>query len=107
MSRSVTIESTDEIRPPGFEYDHHDWDPRFGTICYVPIRSDALLHVHYDPVRSVVIGYEFTLNYCPDDDKGDHDLATMGPTGILTAKLSLYIYSLNFYRVKTTIHDHQ
>ena len=43
------------------------------------IRSGALLHVHYDPVRSVVIGYEFALNYCPDDDKGDHDLATIGP----------------------------
>ena len=45
----------------------------------MPIRSGALLHVHYDPVRSVVIGYEFALNYCPDDDKGDHDLATVGP----------------------------
>ena len=45
----------------------------------MPIRSGALLHVHYDPVRSVVIGYEFALNYCPDHDKGDHDLATIGP----------------------------
>ena len=45
----------------------------------MPIRSGALLHVHYDPVRSVVIGYEFALNYCPDQDKGDHDLATIGP----------------------------
>ena len=26
-----------------------------------------------------MIGYEFALNYCPDDDKGDHDLATIGP----------------------------
>ena len=43
------------------------------------IRSGALLHVHYDSVRSVVIGYEFALNYCPDHDKGDHDLATTGP----------------------------
>ena len=47
----------------------------------MPICSGALLHVHYDPVRSVVIGYEFALclNYCPDYDKGDHDLATIGP----------------------------
>ena len=44
----------------------------------MPIRSGALLHVHYDSVRSVVIGYEFALNYCPDHDKGDHDLATIG-----------------------------
>ena len=43
----------------------------------MPISSGALLHVHYDPVRSVVIGYEFALNYCPD--MGDHDLATIGP----------------------------
>ena len=45
----------------------------------MPIRSGALLHVHNDPVRSVVIGYEFALNYCPDYDMGDHDLATIGP----------------------------
>ena len=45
----------------------------------MPIRSVALLHVHYDPVRAVVIGYEFALNYCPDYDMGDHDLATFGP----------------------------
>ena len=45
----------------------------------MPIRSGALLQVHYDPVRSVVKGYEFALNYCPDHDKGDHDLATIGP----------------------------
>ena len=45
----------------------------------MPIRSGALLHVHYDPVRSVVIGYEFALNYCPDYDMGDHDLPTVGP----------------------------
>ena len=45
----------------------------------MPIRSGALLHVHYDPMRSVVIGHEFALNYCPDHDKGDHDLATIGP----------------------------
>ena len=44
----------------------------------MPIRSGALLHVHYDPVRSVVIGYEFALKYCPDYDMGDHDLATIG-----------------------------
>ena len=69
MSRSVTIASTDQIRPSGFEYDHYDWVPRFGTIWYVPIRSGALLHVHYDPMRSVVIGYEFALNYCPDRGK--------------------------------------
>ena len=45
----------------------------------MPIRSGALLHVHYDPVGTFVIGYEFALNYCPDHDKDDHDLATMGP----------------------------
>ena len=45
----------------------------------MPIRSGALLHVHYDPVRSVVIGYEFALNYCFDYDMGDHDLVTIGP----------------------------
>ena len=38
-----------------------------------------LLHVHYDPVRSVVIGYEFALNYVPITTKGDHDLAKIGP----------------------------
>ena len=43
------------------------------------IRPGTLLHVHYDPVRSVVLGYEFALNYCPDHDKGDHDLVTIGP----------------------------
>ena len=45
----------------------------------MPIRSGALLHVHYDPIRSVVIAYEFALNYCPDYDMGDHDLATIVP----------------------------
>ena len=45
----------------------------------MPIRSGALLHVHYDTVRSVVNGYELALNYCPDHYKGDHDLATIGP----------------------------
>ena len=30
-------------------------------------------------MRSVVIGYEFALNYSLDYDKGDHDLATIGP----------------------------
>ena len=43
------------------------------------IRSGALLRVHYDPVRSVVIEYGFALNYRPNHDKGDHDLATIGP----------------------------
>ena len=43
------------------------------------IRPGALLHVHYNPLRSVVIEFEFALNYCPDHDKGDHDLATIGP----------------------------
>ena len=45
----------------------------------MPIRSGALLHVNYDPVRSVVIGYEFALNYFSDYDIGDHDLATIEP----------------------------
>ena len=44
----------------------------------MPIRSGALLHVHYDPVHSVVIGYKFALNYCSNYDKGDHDLAAIG-----------------------------
>ena len=70
---SISDDAICSIRPsdktPGFEYDHHDWDPRFGTTIYVPIRSGALLHFHYDPVRSVVIGYELALNYCPDHDK--------------------------------------
>ena len=52
----------------------------------MPIRSDALLHVYYDPVRSVVIGYEFAINYCPDHDKGDHDLATIGPNRHINSK---------------------
>ena len=26
-----------------------------------------------------MIGYEFALRYCPDHDKGDHDLARIGP----------------------------
>ena len=43
------------------------------------IRSGALLHVHYEPVRSVVIAYEFDLNYCTDYDMGDHDVATIWP----------------------------
>ena len=30
-------------------------------------------------MRSVVIGHDFALNYCPDHDKGDHDLAKIGP----------------------------
>ena len=45
----------------------------------MPIRSDSLLHVHYDPMRSVVIGYKFALIYCHDHDKSDHDLATILP----------------------------
>ena len=49
-----------------------------GTIRYVPIGSGALLHVHYDPMRSVLIGHEYALEYCPDHDKGDHDLVTIG-----------------------------
>ena len=73
----------------------------------MPIRYDALLHVHNDPVRSVMIGYEFTLNYCPGHDKGDHDLAMIGPNRHINSQADSIIYSLNFYRVKTTIHDHQ
>ena len=57
--------------------------PRLGSPIWYDlihaICSGALLHVHNDPVRSVVIGYEFTLNYCPDYDMGDHDLAMIGP----------------------------
>ena len=45
----------------------------------MPIHSGALLHVHYDPEGSVVIGYEFALNNCPNYDMGDHNLATIGP----------------------------
>ena len=29
-------------------------------------------------MRSVVIGYELALNYCPNYDKADQDLATIG-----------------------------
>ena len=59
------------------------------------------------PVRSVVMGYEFALNYCPDDDKGDHDLATIGPNRHINSQADSIHLLLNFYRVKTTIHDHQ
>ena len=52
----------------------------------MPIRSGALLHVHDDPVRSVVIGYEFALNYRPDHDNGDHDLATIGPNRLINSQ---------------------
>ena len=45
----------------------------------MPIRSGALLHVHYDPVRSVVIGYEMLSITVPITTKCDHDLATIGP----------------------------
>ena len=52
----------------------------------MPIPSGALLlHVHYDPVRSVVIGYGFALDYCPDF-KGDHDLATIGHNGHINSQ---------------------
>ena len=65
------------------------------------IRSGALLHVHYDPVRSVVIGYEFALNYCPDDDKGDHDLATTGATADITLMLpAFHCYGYNWAMVR-------
>ena len=53
------------------------WIPdlvRSDTCRYVQVR-----YVHYDPVRSIMKGYEFALNYCPDHDKGDHDLAKIGP----------------------------
>ena len=43
------------------------------------IRLDALLHIDYDPMRSVVIGCEFGLNDCLDHDKGDQDLVMIGP----------------------------
>ena len=59
----------------------------------MPIRSGALLQVHYDPVRSVVIGYEFALNYCPDYDMGDHDLATIGSNRHIS-KIKLYRKSI-------------
>ena len=52
----------------------------------MPICSGALLHVQYDPVRSVVIGYEFALNYRPDHDKCDHDLATIGPNRYINSQ---------------------
>ena len=42
------------------------------------MRSGALLHVDNDLVRSVAIGCEFGLNVCPDHDKGNYDLATIG-----------------------------
>ena len=42
------------------------------------MRSGALLHVDNDLMRSVAIGCEFGLNVCPDHDKGNYDLATIG-----------------------------
>ena len=68
----------------------HDWSISDDPKCYdridrlglstittidIPdlVRSDTCryvqVRVHYEPVRSVVIGYEFALNYCPDHDK--------------------------------------
>ena len=52
----------------------------------MPIRSGALQHVRYDPVRSVVIRFEFALNYCPAYDKGDQDLATIGSNGHMNSQ---------------------
>ena len=57
------------------------------------IRSGVLLHVHYDPMRLVVIGYEFARNYCPDHDKGDHDLASTGPNRHINSQAD-YIHLL-------------
>ena len=71
------------------------------------MRSGALLHVDNDRMCSVAIGCEFGLNGCPDRDKGNYDLATIRLTGISTANLTIDIYLLNFFRVKTTIHDHE
>ena len=42
------------------------------------MRSGALLHVDNDLMRSVAIGCEFGLNVCPDHDKDNYDLATIG-----------------------------
>ena len=73
----------------------------------MPIRSCALLHVHYDPVRSVVLGYEFALNYYPNYDMGDHDLATIGPNMHINSQADSIHLLPELYRVKTAIHDHQ
>ena len=42
------------------------------------MRSGALLHVDNALMRSVAIGWEFGLNVCPDHNKGNYDLATIG-----------------------------
>ena len=36
-------------------------------------------------MRSVVIGYEFALNNCPDLDNKYHDLATIGPNRLINS----------------------
>ena len=73
----------------------------------MPIGSGALLHVHYDPVRSVVIGYEFALNYCPDYHMGDHDLATIRPNRHINSQGDSIHLLPELLQGETTIHDHQ
>ena len=71
------------------------------------MRSGVLLHVDNDLMRFVAIGCEFGLKVCPDHNKGNYDLATLDLTGISTANLTIDIYPLNYFRVKTTIPDHE
>ena len=48
------------------------------TALYVQMRSGALLLVDNDLMRPVAIGCDFGLNVCPDHDKGNNDVATIG-----------------------------
>ena len=73
----------------------------------MPIRSGALLYVHYDSVRSVVIKYEFALNYCPYYDMGDHDLATIGPNRHINSQADSIHLLPELLQGENYIYDHQ
>ena len=90
VTRSVIIESPDQIKSHTFEYDIPIEGSRFGTVLYVQIPSGTLLHVENDLMRSFAIGCEFGFNVCPDHDKDDYDLATIG--------LDRHIHSQSDYR---------
>ena len=77
VTRSVTIEY-DRIRLNMISRSRAPDLVRSNTCRCVLVRSDALLHVDNDLMRSVAIGCEFGLNVCPDHDKGNYDLATIG-----------------------------
>ena len=73
----------------------------------MPILSGALLHVHYDPVSSVVIRYEFALNYCPDYDMGDHDLDTIGSNRHINSQADSIHLLPELLKGENYNHDHQ